>query len=66
MIGNMSLKHFGLKRLEEVQEVIYRILKSLGHAEATIGLRSRVISIARVGLRLRDFESIIPKSNSLS
>lgn len=59
----MSLKHFGLKKLEGEQEVTCLILKSLCSTAATIGLRSRAISIAKVSLRLKDLENIIQKNN---
>lgn len=55
----MSLKHFGSKKLEEEREAISQILRSQGHAEVTIGLRSRAISIARVRLKLKDLKNII-------
>ena len=59
----MNPKPSGLKKLDEVQEVIYRILKSQGVTEPTIGLRSRAISIARAGLKSRDSGSTIHKRN---
>jgi len=61
--GSTNHKRSGSSKLKEEQEAISQILKSRDPLEGTIGWRSKVISIARVGLKSKDSENTTPKKN---